>query len=224
MKLVNQSHLILKLDCISSIEHAGRVCYKSDNKIGCTLDECVNIENQKCGFCEHHSSFTFTKKLIKQTHDAMLEHGSATVKFITDRGVTHELVRHRIASYGQESTRFVNYKSDDIQFIRPVWFGQNEIGDKIFLKSCLQNELDYKNLINIGWTPEKARSVLNNSLKTEIVVTANYREWRHIMKLRAIGTTGRPHPQMEGLMLPLLAEFQLRIPCLFNDLMKKNNI
>jgi thymidylate synthase (FAD) len=148
----------------------------------------------------------------------MLEHSMASVRFITDRGVTHELVRHRVASFAQESTRYVNYKNKDMEFIKPVWFGENPEADEVFLESCRESEAKYKKLIELGWTPEKARTVLDNSIKTEIVVTANYREWRHIFNLRYKGTTGKPHPQMQGLMTPLFDEFIDKIYGVFDDI------
>lgn len=205
MKIVEQSHEILHMDGLERIEIAGRTCYKSEDKI--TKD----------------SSDRFVKMLIKRGHEAMIEHGSATVKFITDRGVTHELVRHRPASFGQESTRYVNYGGDDIQFIRPVWYKNNKDGSPeiIWEFACGRSEDHYKELLQLGWQPEQARSVLPNSLKTEIVVTANFREWRHIFKLRAIGTTGKPHPQMQALMIPVLKEFAAIHPPLFGDLLEK---
>ena len=208
MKIVEQSHEILHMDDLKRIEIAGRTCYKSEDKI--TQD----------------SADRFVKMLIKRGHEAMIEHGSATVKFITDRGVTHELVRHRTGiAFGQESTRYVNYGGDDIQFIRPVWYKNNKDSspspDAIWEFACGSSEDNYKVLLQLGWQPEHARSVLPNSLKTEIVVTANFREWRHIFKLRAIGTTGKPHPQMQALMIPVLKEFASIHPALFGDLLEK---
>lgn len=246
MKIIEQSHEILAYDGLDLIERAGRTCYKSEDKVGCTLpDEAPDCtwptedamwdEDMGCcaqSDCPHHSANKFTRQLIKRGHEAMLEHGGATVKFITNRGVTHELVRHRVASFGQESTRYVKY--DDVEFIRPVWVksdaetltewghpGQppyTPTSEASFAMCCLGAENAYVRLIQLGWRPEQARDVLPNALKTEIVVTANYREWRHILKLRAIGTTGKPHPQMRALMLPLLAEFKEKLPAVFEDL------
>lgn len=226
MKIIEQSHEILRMDGSDLIERAGRTCYKSEDKIGCRaifgtrcphghgLDipsNCIWTE------CEYHSSHRFVQMLIKRGHEAMLEHGGATVRFVTNRGVTHELVRHRVASFGQESTRYVNYGGKELEFIRPVW--TDFYMDKLGWEEAMRNaEHSYKKLIEYGWRPEQAREVLPNSLKTEIVVTANYREWRHILKLRAIGTTGKPHPQMQALMLPLLKEFKTKMPAMFGDL------
>ena len=200
MKIIDQSHEILHMDGLDLIERAGRTCYKSEENI------------------TEGSAPRFVRMLIRRGHEAMIEHGSATVKFITNRGVTHELVRHRVASFGQESTRYVNYGGQEMEFIRPVWLLYGEDGFGPWFDSMVEAELTYGTLIDIGWRPEQAREVLPNSLKTEIVVTANYREWRHIFKLRALGTTGKTHPQMQALMLPALEEFKDKLPALFGDL------
>ena len=221
------------------IEIAGRTCYKSEDKIGCTLatDECSYESayfhaDGRCAQsdCDNHSSNRFVKMLIKRGHHAMLEHGGATVKFVTNRGVTHELVRHRLCAFGQESTRYVNYGGDDIQFILPSWMPKEAVGkamDEIadilqpveyaWAEACAFAEGAYKELLEHGWQPQEAREVMPNSLKTEIVVTANWREWRHIMALHALGTTGKPHPQMQALMLPLLSEFKELVPPMYRD-------
>ena len=233
MKIIEQSHEILRMDGSDLIERAGRTCYKSEDKIGCA-DETVRKNGQcfspeGCCGCPSHSSARFVRMLIKRGHEAMLEHGGATVRFVTNRGVTHELVRHRVASFGQESTRYVNYGGKELEFINPVWCVVSEEESKenpfaeqklipSFVGACADAERRYNELIAAGWRPEQAREVLPNSLKTEIVVTANYREWRHILKLRAIGTTGKPHPQMQALMLPLLNEFKTKMPAMFGDL------
>lgn len=199
MKIIEQSHEILHMDGLDLIERAGRTCYKSEENI------------------TEGSAPRFVKMLIRRGHEAMIEHGSATVKFITNRGVTHELVRHRVASFGQESTRYVNYGGKEMEFIRPVW-SEDEGGMLTWGRAMRYAEVAYQDLLDLGWRPEQAREVLPNSLKTEIVVTANYREWRHIFKLRALGTTGKPHPQMQALMLPVLEEFKAKLPALFGDL------
>lgn len=216
MKVINQMHHILKIteNALEKIELAGRTCYKSEAKI------------------TPESSKKFVKMLIDRGHHSVIEHPSATVKFITDRGVTHELVRHRLASFSQESTRYCNYGGDNITFIRPVWCDIVVLADwdddkyiktitsipmaeSYWLKACLSSEFMYKRLLNAGWRPEEARSVLNNSLKTEIVVTANLREWRHILKLRC---SKAAHPQIRELMLPLLKEFKAKLPIIFDDI------
>lgn len=201
MKIIEQSHEILHMDGLDLIERAGRTCYKSEEN---------TTEN---------SAPRFVRMLIRRGHEAMLEHGGAAVKFITNRGVTHELVRHRVASFGQESTRYVNYGGKEMEFIRPVWAGGTGCGP--WYEAMRYAEIAYQDLLDLGWRPEQAREVLPNSLKTEIVVTANYREWRRIFKLRALGTTGKPHPQMQALMLPVLEEFKAKLPALFGDLTTK---
>lgn len=179
------------------IEKAGRTCYQSQDAI------------------TPESSNKFIKKLIKSGHESVLEHASITVKLITNRGVTHELVRHRTGvAYSQESTRYVKYDGD-MEFIRPVWLDKS-IGAKIKFKvTCLAIEAAYKALLKFGWRPEEAREILPNALKTEIVVTANIREWRHIFKLRS---TKKAHPQTKALMRDVLRKFQAKWPALFEDI------
>lgn len=213
MKIINQSYHIetdklylIKLPLI--IEKAARTCYKSEDKI------------------TPESSLNLCKNLIKKGHEAMLEHGNITVRFITDRGVTHELVRHRIGTaFAQESTRYVKY-GNDIEFIKPVFdwakninndgsvFGNNQKAE-LWTTSMLFLSKMYMRLIDNGCKPQEARAVLPNSLKTEIVVTANIREWRHIFKLRTANTA---HPQIKELMISLLNELQWRVPVLFDDI------
>ena len=188
------------------IEMAGRTCYKSEDKI---TDE---------------SAEKFVRSLIKRGHEAMLEHAYISVKFICDRGVSHELVRHRLASFGQESSRYCNYSQDkfgnEITCIKPFYFDVVERWDllNIWAEAMEEAEKKYFKLLEMGATPEEARSVLPNSLKTEVVMTANIREWRHVMKLRAAGLTGKPHPQVMEIAVPLLNELRLKLPALFDDI------
>ena len=195
--------MLMKLDEI------GRTCYKST----------ASGDTEAAG--------KFVRKLIEHGHEAMLEHVSISVKFVVDRGVSHELVRHRMASFAQESTRYCNYSKDkfgnELTFIEPCFWSDDYPSNnwhlmnqwKLDMKAC---EDTYLQMLNIGATPQEARSVLPNSLKTEIWVTANVREWRHILKLRAIGTTGAPHPQMAEVMVPLLKYFRTYLPDVFFDL------
>lgn len=203
------------------IESSGRTCYKSEPKYrGENPNELLA------------STREFVARLIKRGHHSVLEHHSITVRFICDRGVSHELVRHRLASFSQESTRYCDY-SGNVAFIIPPWVsieaGEYDINwlpenldctipDWRWFMNMAQAEHDYHFLLGNGWSPQQARSVLPNSLKTEIVVTANLREWRHILSLRACGTAGKPHPQMAQIMIPLLREFQSRLPIIFDDL------
>lgn len=235
MLIIDPSHEIIVStpDMEHVIERVARVCYKSEDKITET------------------SHAAILKMLKAKGHEAMLEHASITVLFTTNRGVSHEIVRHRIASFAQESTRYVNYGDKGCVFIRPDWatpmlLGKWKLGytgapsndwdDKMdLLKAimvdvhdcspdwCWLNQMDfsegsYNRLLEKGWTPQQAREVLPNSTKTEIVVTTNVREWRHVFKLRALGTTGKPHPEMVRIMQPCLDEFKQRWPLLFGDL------
>lgn len=147
-------------------------------------------------------------------------HMDISVKFTVDRGVSHEIVRHRKASFAQESTRYCNYgnKGGEITVIKPCFFEEDSPEMDCWLDCCMVAEKDYLRLLNGGRTPQEARAILPNSLKTEIVMTANLREWRHFFKLRAVGTTGKPHPQMLEVTVPLLKELQKVIPVIFEDL------
>ena len=141
---------------------------------------------------------------------------------------SHELVRHRIASFSQESTRYCNYSRDgfgnEVTFIRPCFYNKGSEQYLLWQSECESAERKYFELLIVGSTPQEARSVLPNSLKTEVVMTANLREWRHFFKLRALGTTGKPHPQMLEVTIPLLKEFQERIPVVFDDLEVSENV
>ena len=203
MKIVKAGYRILDdLDgaaIIRKIEKVARVCYKSGDKIA---------ENTAEGL---------VRGLIKNQHLAMLEHYSFSVLFRVDRGVSHEIVRHRLASFAQESTRFVDYK-EDIEFIEPCYLTDGTYDYCAWMQMCKSCEDMYHTMREQGLKPEEARAILPNSLKTEIVVTANLREWRHILALRACGTTGKPHPQMLEVMIPLLEELKGKIPVIFDDL------
>jgi thymidylate synthase (FAD) len=189
---------------LNAIEKAGRTCYKSEKTI--TLE----------------SSIAFVANLIKRGHESVLEHQSISVKIICDRGVSHEIVRHRIASFSQESSRYCNYgKKGEIVFIQPCFWNENEIKYSFWVDSCLKAEQTYLNLLNLGASPQQARSVLPNSLKTEIIVTMNLREWRHFFKLRAAGTAGAPHPQMLEITVPMLTKFKELVPIVFDDILVK---
>ncbi len=190
---------------LQKIEAAARTCYKSEGKI------------------QEGSAAKLVAGLIKSGHEAMLEHASVTVKFIVDRGISHELVRHRLASFAQESTRYCNYSKDDfgseITFIIPDYLEYKSEGWNIWKESMKQAEDAYFKMLDFGLSPQQARAVLPNSLKTEVVMTANLREWRHFFKLRALGTTGKPHPQMLEVAVPLLEDMKNLIPVVFDDLM-----
>jgi thymidylate synthase (FAD) len=209
MKIIPASYEILTLiseggiEELKHIEQIARVCYKSEGLI--TEDG--------------ESARKLISNLIKAGHEAMIEHSTLSVKFIVDRGVSHELVRHRIASFAQESTRYCNYSKDkfgnELTFIKPLFWEGNDEFYPAWVDSMQNAERNYNYLISIGAKPQEARSVLPNSLKTEIVVTANYREWRAFFKLR---TAPAAHPQMREVTVPLLKELQSKIPVIFDDI------
>lgn len=184
---------------LKKIERVARTCYKSEDKI-----------------CEG-SAEKMVRGLCRRRHEAMLEHFSFTVKFTVDRGVSHEMVRHRIASFAQESTRYCNYSGNGLSVIKPFYIEEDSPEYYIWRHHCLDAEAAYLGLLATGETPEKARCVLPTCLKTEIVVTMNLREWRHFFRLRALGTTGAPHPQIKEVTEPLLKELQEKIPVVFDE-------
>ena len=219
MKIIKPSYEILTpisdggIKELQHIEKIGRVCYKSENRI--TDDG--------------ESAKKFVKMLISNGHEAMIEHSSLSVKFVVDRGVSHELVRHRIASFAQESTRYCNYSKDkfgnEITVILPCFFdtGMGILSNSLVYQewklACECAEERYFNLLKMGATPQQARTVLPNSLKTEITITANYREWRNFFKLR---TPQSAHPQMREVTIPLLKELKTFIPIIFDDIEVKD--
>jgi thymidylate synthase (FAD) len=182
---------------LTQVERAGRTCYKSEPQ---------------------GDPSAFVRKLAKMGHHSVLEHAHFSIRFVTDRGVTHELVRHRLAAYSQESTRYCDY-SGEMEFIRPVWcdLQTGSVMDKYWELTMQDAEKSYHHLRQRGWSPQQARAVLPNSLKTEIVMTANLREWRHVLALRA---SKAAHPQIRELMIPLLKELQGLLPELFLTLPK----
>lgn len=191
---------------LKNLERAGRTCYKSEEK---TNEDSARI---------------FIKKIIEMGHETILEHEKVTVRIICDRGVTHEIVRHRIVSYSQESTRYCNYSSGkfggEITVIEPYFWSTNDSQDiakhRVWSVAMRAAEQAYLELIKLGASPQEARSVLPNSLKTEIVMTANLREWRHFFRLRC---SPKAHPQMREVVVPMLAEFKRLIPVVFDDIM-----
>lgn len=217
MKIIKAGFQILSpingMEILKTLEEVGRTCYKSEDKI--TDDSCVK----------------FVQGIIDRGHEAVIEHYNITVKLTNDRGVSHEEVRHRIASYAQESTRYCNYSKD--KFGNEVTYidikGGMELDSKVsklsveaqsmiydeWVKACVDAERHYNNMIALGATPQIARSVLNNSTKTEICITMNLREWRHFFRLR---TSAAAHPQIREVAIPLLHEFQRLIPVVFDDI------
>ena len=208
MKVINSSFEILHFDddAIERIETAARNCYQSEPK---------------------GNSEEFVRRLIERQHLTPLEFASATVKIICDRGVSHELVRHRLASFQQSSTRYCNYSKDkfggEITFIKPCFWDvettapekwSNGLKSKyqLWIDAMRNAEFYYMHLMANGATPQEARSVLPNSLKTEIIMSANFREWLHIFKLRC---SEKSHIQMREIMIPLRKEFAKRLPVIF---------
>ena len=191
-------HLRLETDAITilkNIEYCGRLCYKSEHKI--TKD----------------SYKTFIENIIKRNHLSVIEHGKCTAIVVCDRGVSHEIVRHRIGSYSQESTRYVNYQ-DGIEFVEPI-FWRNDIAKmEIWKQAMLECEERYKALIGLLCKPEEARAILPNSLKTEIAITYNFREWRHFLSIRGASSA---HIQIREVAILLLQEFHKYMPVMFDD-------
>jgi thymidylate synthase (FAD) len=198
-------------EILKKIEKIARVCYKSEDLIG------------------EGTAEKMVRALIKRGHEAMLEHFSFSVKFIVDRGVSHEIVRHRVASFAQESTRYCNYgsKGGEITVIEPCYFNVDGVNLSVdnwserygaWVSACMEAEKSYLRILADGATPQEARAVLPTSLKTEVVMTANLREIRHFLALRAVGITGKPHPQMLEVAVPLLKELHEKIPVVFDDL------
>ncbi len=205
MKIIKPGvELITPIDgkiILQRLEQCGRVCYKSEDKItdGSAEKFCANI--------------------IKRGHEAVLEHCSVTVKFICDRGVSHEIVRHRMASYCQESTRYCNYSKDgfgnEITVIEPCYLKGKPQSYTLWKNLCGCAEQVYFSMLADGCSPQEARAVLPNSLKTEVVMTANMREWRHFFKLRC---SLAAHPQMREVACLLLTQFKEKIPVIFDDI------
>ncbi len=209
MRIIEPSYIIEdEIDAqrmMRTIERAGRTCYKSEHNIS------------------EGSAEKFIANIIKRGHESVIEHEKITVRFICDRGVTHEMVRHRLASYSQESTRYCNYANDkfgnELTFIKPCFWDENTKEGKTKMelwKKSMQNiENEYNELISLGARPEEARSILPNSLKTEIVVTMNLRSWRNFFRLR---TAPAAHPQIRQIASALLEELKERLPVVFGDL------
>lgn len=186
---------------LKQIEQCGRVCYKSEDNIAAGTAE------------------KFVANIIKRGHEAVLEHFSFSVKFTCDRGVSHEIVRHRVASYCQESTRYCNYANDkfgsEITVIKPLYLEPGTLGYDAWFMACQTAEGAYFDLLDWGCTPQEARAVLPNSLKTEIIMTANLREYRHFFKLRCAKAA---HPQMREVANMLLKTCKEQIPVVFDDI------
>ena len=218
VKIIEQSYEILTnldgLVILKNIERAARTCYKS---------EPLTTEDGE-------SAKKLCKKLVELKHTAMLEHGGLiSVRIICNRGLTHELVRHRLCSYAQESTRYCDYSKDkhgkEITVIKPLDFvsmyKDNDKDNELKIKyyywaiSIDMAEQCYFELRKLGVLPQVARGVLPLDLKTEIIISANPTEWRHIFKLR---TSEAAHPQIRAIMRNLLEDFKKKIPIIFDDI------
>lgn len=182
---------------LKAIEIAGRTAYKSEELM------------------TNESSERFVRMLLSRGHESVVEHINISVRFICDRGVSHELVRHRLAAYTQESTRYINYEKKGMTVIDPFFFKDDADKRSVWAEAMQHAERAYNKLIKMGAKPEEARTVLPQSTKTEIVITCNIREWRNIFRLR---TSGSAHPQMREIMIPLLKRFQSEMPVLFTDI------
>ena len=214
VEFINPPEYTVVLD---TIEKVGRTCYKSEHLI--TED----------------SAEGFVRRMIQRGHEAMIEHGSVTMRFINDRGVSHEEVRHRIASFGQESTRYCNYSKD--KFDGEVTYIDIERGMELdatvsklpfevklaiiheWMVACLDAERHYMRMLELGATPQIARSVLNNSTKTELCITMNFREWRHFIRLRNDPTA---HPQMREVAQQALDMLYEKYPVFFEEFVKED--
>ena len=186
---------------LSTVEQAGRTCYKSEDKI------------------TDGSAEKFVRNILKRGHEAVIEHASLTVRFTCNRGVSHEIVRHRLAAYCQESTRYCNYSKEcfdsEITVIRPTYMAPGMKDFEIWEKAMNSCENAYFDLLDYGCTPQEARSVLPNSLKTEVVMTADMREWRHFIRLRCAPAA---HPDMRVVARLLYDLLKSTYPVFFEDI------
>jgi thymidylate synthase (FAD) len=208
MKIIEPSFEIQNvqspIDTYKHIEKSGRLCYKSD-----VADSSEETE-------------AFIERILKRGHESVIEHVSISVLIICDRGVSHEIVRHRLCSFSQESTRYANYAKEkfgkEITVIKPFFWKNDALKYACWKDAMYHAEKAYLLLIKNDAKAQEARSVLPNSLKTEIMVTANIREWRHIFKLRCSKAS---HPQMREVMIPLLHNMNLYMPVFFSGLAEK---
>ena len=213
MKLIEPSFYILdrgsspRFDDLWKIENAYGVCYQAERNPNRNLSSWI-------------------QEKIRMGHESPLEHVSVSVSFTCDRAIANELVRHRIASFSQESTRYCNYSKEkfgsELTFIKPPWWDdEGEQADNLrqdLEVGLIAAEKYYLEMLSDGAKPEEARALLPLCLKTELVMTANLREWRHIFQLRAADMTGKAHPQMKELMVPLLDNFIKMYPGIFDDI------
>ena len=190
---------------VRKIANAARVCYDSKPK-----------------YLEEETKFV--KSLISAGHLTPFEHVSASVELTCSRATSHEIVRHRLASFNQQSQRYVDY-SKEISFVRPIWTyaeyynEHNELAEIAYtswLKQISSIPVQYMTLLGLVKKPEFARECLPNSTATTIIMTANFREWMHIFDLRAFGKTGRPHPEIKSLFSGIYIAFNAICPEIFD--------
>lgn len=244
MRIIEPSFEIIQCpdgeECLAFLEKCARTCYKSEGKIDEGFGTCGDCDgsgwvevdihrNSRCPACQgtgksdirisEPSSHKLIRRIVKSGHESVIEHMVISVRFIFDRGVSHEMVRHRIASFSQESTRYCNYSDDrfgnELTFIRPCFW---PVGSELYnewVEDMEYAERRYLSKIEKGAKPEEARSILPNSLKTEIVVTANLREWRSVIFTQR-SSNPKAHVQMRQVMQPLHGELCRRIPVIFD--------
>ncbi len=183
------------------LERCARICYKSEDKI------------------EQAYNPGFLRRIVNSGHESVIEHEKVTVFFAIDRGISHEIVRHRIGSYSQESTRYCNYSmnkfGNEITVIQPYFYEEGSLAYSLWKESCLLAETNYLKLLQEGSSPQEARSILPTCLKTEIAVTYNMREWRHFFAMRC---SAAAHPQMREVAIPLLLQFKEKFSPLFDNI------
>lgn len=191
----------LERPIMERLERCARICYKSEDKMGAQYNP------------------RFLKDKVARGHESIIEHEKITVMFIVDRGISHEIVRHRIGSYSQESTRYCNYSKEkfgnEITVIEPYYYLDDHHAYQLWEESCLAAEKAYMSLLESGSSPQEARGILPTCLKTELAVTYNLREWRHFFRQRCDFAA---HPQMRQAAIPLLLLFKEKLPVLFEDI------
>ena len=247
MKIIEPSYEIIQCpdgeQCLAFLEQCARTCYQSADKITqATCTPCQDCEGtgyvysppqcedtHTCRTCKGSgkdarppSSHKLIRSCIERGHESVIEHMVISVRFIVDRGFLAEITRQRLNSFSCESSRYCNYSKHiydgELTFIKPHFFIEGKQGYKLWADAMKDIELTYLGLIAIGHKPEEARTVLPMSLKTEIVSTANLRQWKTVLKQR---TSPKAHPQMRAIMIPLLAELKSRIPIIFDDIEAK---
>ena len=203
------------------VEAMVRICYQSSHRVK-PCEKCEGERGLSCSQCngtgtDEQSATDFVRMVIARGHESVIEHVSAGFRIVTDRGVTHELVRHRLASFSQESTRYCDYSGDrfggDLGFIVPP--GLSEAEASTWRCAVDTSEGMYKGLRASGVPPEIARSILPNSLKAEIGMTCNAREWRHFLRLRL---SPKAHPQMREVAAMIRDHLVKWFPAAFEDI------